>query len=406
MCRSALLIALATFLSASVSATADVVTEWNLKAGELAVAAAMPTPPTVRVFAIVQTSVYEAVNAITKVDPIGKLKLNPAPGASVDAAVASASCNALLQLVPRQREAIEKAYTAALSAMADGPAKTAGIALGKQAADEMVAMCANDGAAADPTYRPYAPPGFYVPTTIPVALTWANRRPWIMSKPDQFRPGPPPGLKSELWARDYKEIKALGAKNSTQRTAEQTEIAKFWEASAPTLYMGVVQSVATAPGRNVTQNARLFATVTQAMDDAAIAVFDGKYHYNLWRPITAIRNGDNDGNDATERDSMWVPLIDTPMHPEYPCAHCIVAATVGTVLQAEVGTGPMPVLKTASPTAAGATRSWTNVDDLIREVSEARIYDGVHYRTSTEVGAAMGRKIGALAAAKYLKPVK
>jgi hypothetical protein len=225
-----------------------------------------------------------------------------------------------------------------------------------------------------------------------------------MTSADQFRPGPPPDLKSELWARDYNEIKSLGAKNSTSRTAEQTDIARFWETTAATIYFPVVRSVANAPEREATQNARLLAVVAQAMDDALIAVFDAKYHYNFWRPITAIRNGDTDGNDATERDASWAPFIDTPMHPEYPCAHCIHAATVGTILEAEIGAGPLPKLSTSSPTAAGAVRSWTRIDDFVHEVANARIYDGVHYRNSTEVGTAMGKKIGALTAAKYLRP--
>ena len=174
----------------------------------------------------------------------------------------------------------------------------------------------------------------------------------------------------------------------------------------PPIYHGVVRSVATVPGREVTQNARLFAAVTQATDDALIAIFDAKYHYNFWRPVTAIRNGDIDGNDATERDPSWTPFIDTPMHPEYPCAHCILSSAVGTVLQAEIGTGPMPTLTTTSVTAKGAARSWTKIDDFMQEVANARIYDGVHYRNSTEVGTAMGKQIGELAAAKYLQPLK
>jgi hypothetical protein len=223
-----------------------------------------------------------------------------------------------------------------------------------------------------------------------------------MTSSAQFRPGPPPTLTSELWARDYAEIKAIGSKKSASRTAAQTDIASFWEATAPPIYHGVVRSVATVPGREITQNARLFAAVTQATDDALIAVFDAKYHYNFWRPVTAIRNGDIDGNDATERDPSWTPFIDTPMHPEYPCAHCILASSVGTVLLAEIGNDPIPTLTTTSVTAKGAARTWVTIDDFIQEVANARIYDGVHYRNSTEVGAAMGKQIGELVAAKYL----
>ena len=167
-----------------------------------------------------------------------------------------------------------------------------------------------------------------------------------------------------------------------------------------------MRSVANVPGREVTQNARLFALTAQAIDDAMIAVFDAKYHYNFWRPVTAIRNGDIDGNDATERDAGWVPFIDTPMHPEYPCAHCIVSGAVAGVLIVEIGAGPAPVLSTTSTTAPGVVRSWARLDDFTPEVANARIYDGVHYRNSTEVGTAMGKQIGALAAAKALRPVQ
>jgi hypothetical protein len=392
-------------LLAGPMARADVVTDWNVKAGEIVVEARLGPPPANRVLAIVQTAVYEAVNAITKRYPAGGLKLEAAPGASVEAAVAAANRATLAQLVPAQQAAIETAYQAALATVADGPAETTGITVGEQAAAAILALRIDDGASTVETYRPYTAAGVYVPTVIPAVPQWPQRKPWLMTSPAQFRPGPPPALTSAVWARDYNEIKALGGKNSTHRTAEQTEIARFWEATLPPIYHGVVRSVATVPGREVTQNARLFMAVTQAMDDALIAVLDAKYHYNFWRPVTAIRNGDIDGNDATDRDPSWTPFIDTPMHPEYPCAHCIVSATVGTVLRAEIGTGPMPTLTTISVTAKGASRSWTTIDDFMQEVAEARICDGVHYRTSTEIGTAMGRQIGELAAARYLRPL-
>ncbi|MBL8072939.1 MAG: vanadium-dependent haloperoxidase, partial [Nitrospira sp.] len=148
-------------------------------------------------------------------------------------------------------------------------------------------------------------------------------------------------------------------------------------------------------------NARLFAAVTQASDDGLIAVFDAKYHYGFWRPLTAIRNGDIDGNDATERDESWAPFIETPMHPEYPCAHCITSGAVGTVLKAEIGEDPTPVLTTTSHTAGDVIRSWTTVDAFMQEVANARIYDGVHYRNSGKVGTDMGRRIAQLAIEKY-----
>jgi hypothetical protein len=398
--------AVAVFLLAAPMALADVVTEWNIKAGEVVVEAKLGPPPANRVLAIVQTAVYEAANAITRRYPASGLQVEAAPGASVEAAVAAANRATLANLVPSQGASVETAYAAALAKIADGPAKIAGIAVGEKAAAAILAVRAEDGATARETYRPHTTAGVYVPTVMPAVPQWPQRKPWLMTGPAQFRPGPPPNLASALWARDYDEVKALGGKNSTRRTAEQTEIARFWEATLPSLYHGIVRSVANVPGREVTQNARLFAAVTQATDDALIAIFDAKYHYNFWRPVTAIRNGDIDGNEATERDPSWMPFIDTPMHPEYPCAHCVVSGAIGTVLQAEVGAGPMPTLTTTSPTAQGAARSWSKIDDFIQEVANARVYDGVHYRNSTEVGTAMGRQIGAMAAAKVLRPVQ
>ena len=387
---------------ASPMANADAVCDWNTKTGEIIVSARMGPPPANRALAIANTAVYEAVNAITKRYPAGALKLEAAPGASVDAAVAAANRTALSKLLPSQQSVVDTAYQAALSKIADGPAKTSGITVGEKAAAAILAMRADDGAAAAETYRPQTAAGVYVPTVIPAVTHWPQRKPWLMTSSSQFRPGPPPALTSPLWARDYNEIKALGGKSSSRRTAEQTQIAGFWEATLPPIYNGIVLSIADAPGREVTQNARLFAAVAQAADDALLAVFEAKYHYNFWRPVTAIRNGDLDGNDATERDVSWTPFIETPMHPEYPCAHCTVAAAVGTVLQAEIGSGSIPTLTTTSYLVKGPARNWAKIEDFMQEVENARVYDGVHFRNSTEVGTAMGKQVGALAVAKFL----
>jgi hypothetical protein len=391
---SATLGILATMLAVAPVAHADVVTDANARAADIT--AAMPgTPPAVRAMAIVQVSVYEAVNTITGRYPQRRTKLTAVPGASVDAAVAAATRTTLLKLVPAQQAAIETYYQAALKSLPDGSAKTDGIAVGEQAASAVLASCADDGAMAPNIYRPHAAPGVYVPTVFPAVPHWGRRRPWVMTSGDQFRPGAPPSLTSDTWRRDFNEIKALGGKTSTQRTPEQTAIAQFWEATLPVVYWPVARSVATVPGRDPSDNARLFALAAMAMDDALIAVFDAKYTYNFWRPVTAIRNAEGDA-----RDPGWAPFIDTPMHPEYPCAHCIVSASLGAVLAAEIGAGPTPTLSSSSSTAGGAVRTWNSVGDFVAEVAVARIYDGVHYRNSAEVGTAMGKKVGELAVTK------
>lgn len=365
---------------------ADVVTDWNIKADAIIAEAKIGTPPAIRIMAIAQTAVHEAVRSAAA-----------APAMSVDAAVAAANRATLAKLLPAQQAAIDAAYQSALAAIPDGPARHAGVAAGERAADAVLARRREDTIASE-SYRPAAAAGTYVPTVVPAVPTWGQRKPWLMQTPTQFRPGAPVALASDTWARDFDEVKSLGGRVSSKRTAEQTDVARFWDFSLPAIYHGVVRSVATQPGRDVTANARLLAATAQAMDDAMIGVFDAKYHYNFWRPTTAIRNADGDGNASTERDAAWLPLIDVPMHPEYPSAHGALASAVATVLKAEVGDRPLPVLTTTSATAKGAARHWTSLDDFVREVGNARVWAGIHYRRSTEVGAAMGRQIGALAA--------
>lgn len=384
------------------AAQADAITDWNIKSGELIAEARLGTPPAVRVMALVQTAAFQAVNGITRrYATISATQA--APSASLDAAVAAAHRGTLLKLLPAQQAMIEAACQAALAPIADGPAKTAGVAAGEQAAAELLAQRAADALGGD-SYRPFTSAGTYVPTGTPAAVQWPQRKPWAMANPAQFRPAPPPALTSDTWARDYNETRLIGARNSTQRTAEQTDIARFWDYSLPAVYHGVLRSVALQPGRELTRNARLFAVAAQAMDDALIAVFEAKYHYNFWRPTTAIRNGDQDGNDHTPRDATWAALIDVPLHPEYPSAHSVLAASVGTVLKADLAGAPVPVLSTSSPTLKGATRRWSGIDEFVQEVSESRVYGGIHFRSALEAGLQMGRRVGELTLQKHAAP--
>ena len=324
--------------AAAVEALADPVIDWNMRANEVVIESKIGTPPAMRAMAIVQAAVHEAVQ-------------HAAPGAYLDAAVAAANRAVLSKLLPAQQAMIDRFYQAALAAIPEISAKAAGIEAGERAAAAVLAARADDGAATPVSYRPHAAAGAYVPTAAPAVPHWGTRKPWLMKSASQFRPAPPPSLGSKTWARDYNEVKLLGAKNSTARTPEQTEIAQFWEYSLPPIYHGVMRSAAAMPGRTPGENARLFAAATQALDDALIAVFDAKYHYNFWRPITAVRNGDNDSNPATERDAAWTPLHDAPMHPEYPSGHAILAGALGAVLEAELGAGSKPILSTSSPSA-------------------------------------------------------
>jgi len=376
---------------ATPDARADAVTEWNTKCSELITEAKLGTPPAVRIMAIVQTAALQAIDAAQQ------------RGASAEAALAAAHRLTLTRLLPAQQPAVEAAYQAALARVGGSNAGSEGIAAGEAAAQAVLAARLNDGAATPEAYRPHAAAGSYVPTAPAAVPQWARRTPWLMSSPAQMRPAPPPALGSEQWARDYNEVLAFGGKTSAHRSAEQTEAARFWDYSLPAIYHGVVQSVARQPQRELARNARLFAAVAQAMDDALIAVFDAKYHYQFWRPVTAIRNGDLDGNDATTREPGWTSLIDAPMHPEYPSGHSVLAASVATLIEADLKGLVMPELSTTSPTAKGATRRWQGSRDFVREVSDARVHGGIHFRSATEAAEAMGRRIGELAAAQLLQ---
>jgi PAP2 superfamily len=378
---------------ASPLARADAITDWNLKVGDLITEAKIGTPPAVRIMAVVQTAARDAVEAAQR------------RNASPEAALAAAHRATLVKLLPAQQASIDAAHQAALAGVADGAAKAAGIAAGEAAAQAVLAARAGDVIAAE-AYRPHASAGAYVPTAAVAVPQWSQRKPWLLASASQVRPAAPPALSSAAWARDFNEVKDFGGRNSTRRSAEQTEAARFWDYSLPAIYHGVVRSVATQPGRDLAANARLFATVAQAMDDALIAVFDAKYHYNFWRPVTAIRNADQDGHDATAREANWASLIDAPLHPEYPSGHSILAAAVATVIKAEANGGALPVLSTASPTSMtkGAVRRWTSADDFVREVSDARIHGGIHFRSATDAGEAMGRRIGEIAVRALLQP--
>ena len=215
-----------------------------------------------------------------------------------------------------------------LASIPDGAAKSDGVKLGEAVAAKVLEARANDGSDAPDAYRPRTTPGVYVPTAITLSSMWPDMKPFAMTKGSQFRPRPPISLESKEWATDYNELKDYGGQNSAKRTAQQTETARFWLVGPPVAYQPFVRQLVIAKQMSVVDSARFMALVAVGLNDAIIAVLDAKYHYNFWRPITAIRNGDIDGNPATDREATWQPIANTPMHPEYPCAHCIQSGSV------------------------------------------------------------------------------
>jgi hypothetical protein len=389
----------ATLLAIALLTTAargDVIMDWNAKADAIAIDKQLPNAPNARGQAMLHVAMFEAVNAIDKRYAPYRLKLVADSASSREAAAATAAHGILLSLYPDQKPDLDATLATSLSGIADQDAKAKGIELGKQAAAGILALRVNDGSNVPESYRPVTAPGVYVPTAVPIESTSSGITPFAMQTGSQFRPAPPPALTSEVWTRDLNEIREMGSIASTRRTAEQTTMARFWFFTGPRTYNPIVRQVASARKMDLVDCARLYALTSMAGIDAFIAVFDAKYTYNLWRPVTAIRNADLTSNPATPREASWQPLGTTPMHPEYPCAHCIVAAAISTVLQSVAG-NEIGEVTLVSPTAPGVTRKWLRLQDYSDEVSNARIYAGFHYRFSTEVGKEMGRKIGELA---------
>jgi hypothetical protein len=384
------------------TAHADVISDWNAKAEAIATEKKLLPPPNARGIAILHVAMFEAVNAIDKKYAPYKPNLSVPNTASKEAAAAAAAHAVLVALHPEQQSGLDAYLKTSLASIAEGEAKANGIALGKEAAAGILALRANDGMGVLETYRPHASPGIYVPTAIPFGSTFGGVTPWAISSGSQFRPDPPPLLSSQTWTNDLNEIRELGARDSKKRTTEQTDIGRSWLLIGPAAWNPIVRQLAAAKRLDLVDSARLFALVAMATCDAFIAVFDAKYFYNFWRPVTAIRNADLTGNKGTAREASWLPLGDTPMHPEYPCAHCITSAAAASVLIDVLG-NEIPEVSMTSPTAPGVTRKWTRLEDYAKEVGLARIYAGIHYGFSNKVGQDTGRKIGALTVATQMR---
>ena len=396
-------------IGASGATAANVITDWDEKAvsivlppGPVAVAQQVYTAQ--RMMGLVHAAMFDAVNSIERRYRPYLVQLPADPATSQEAAAAAAAAAVLSTIDQKTADQMKVALATYLASIPDGPSKAGGIKLGEAVAAKVLEARANDGHDAGDDYRPRTTPGVYVPTPITAGSTWFKVKPFAMAKPSQFRPGPPVALESQEWATDYNEIKDYGGKTSAKRSPQQTEAARFWLMVGPPAYHPFVRKLVIAKQLNVSDSARLMTLAAVGLNDALIAVFDAKYHYNFWRPITSIRNGDIDGNPATDREATWQPIDNTPMHPEYPCAHCILSGSVSGVLKAVLGTEEIPEIAITSPTAPGVTHRWTNLTALTEEVANARIWAGFHYRFSTRVGTDMGHQIGEYAVKNVMQP--
>lgn len=396
-------------LASATPASADTICEWMDFAQTVQTAAAPPpnaprVPDHDRAQTQVALAMFEAVNAIDRrYDSYTGFPVADST-ASQDAAAVTAAFKVLLSHFPGQKAMLEESYLIAMDQVVDETAREAGRKIGEAAAAAALQYGNIDPNVAQTPYLPAASAGVWVPTQLPVFDPFSIAfKPWILPHAAAVRPAPPPAMTSEVWARDYDEVKRLGAKNSKERTPHQTLMARY--RITPNM-MPSMRLAADASGRLPVQNARMFALMQMVADDSMMAIAEAKLHYNFWRPVTAIRNGDKDGHDATQPDRAWEPLIATPNHPEYPCGHCVYGGSVAEVMTAEVGAKPPAGVRVASRSipnsAIQALPSW---QDWAREVSFSRTLGGVHYRFSNEAGEKVGRDVARMALAKIMRPL-
>jgi hypothetical protein len=391
------------------AARADTVTEWNA-----IMQTTVGTAPTNANFqarggAITQLAVFEAVNAIIG-DYEAYLGVLDAPAwASPDAAVIAAAHRTLRALRPDQAVALDAARQASLAAITDGPAKEAGIEVGEDAAAFMLLLRAGDGWDAVVPYTPGTNPGDWRPTP-PAFLPafhphWGLVTPFGLDSGSQFRAAPPPPLGSGKYAKDYNEVRLLGRIDSPFRPQDRTDVARFYASSSPVqVWNSAARQVSDAQGLTLSENAQTFALLGMAIADASIAAYDTKYHYKLWRPLTAIRNGDIDGNHKTDPDAEWSPLITTPAFPSYASAHATLSGAARRVLEHTFGKRGHTITLT-TPTLPAVVLNYTAFSEITDDIDDARIYGGIHFRFDQEAGSRQGRHVGSYILENYLLPV-
>ena len=394
------------------SARADVVSDWSAIAQTAIVTnAGRPPSGTIVDVAYVFAAVYDAVHAIDGRYTAFAVSLpNASPTASQDAAAAAAAHHVLKTFYPTQQAFLDGALAASMAAIPPGAARDQGNAVGVQVATAFLALRANDGRNAVVPYGFGSGPGVYqltpgapAPPASPATPWVAQMRPFALESPSQFRAEGPPHLTSARWAEDLNEVKAMGVLNGSSRTPEQTEIGRFYAEHPGAQLIRSLREFAAAQSMSVADRARLLAILHISAADALIAVFDSKYFYNFWRPVTAIRAADTDGNDATEPDAGWLPLAPTPNHPEYPAAHGGVSTAYAEALRHFFGTKKVTI--TLSSTVTGTTHTFHSTDEIIKEIIDARVYGGMHYRTSGVHGSVIGRKVANWIDKNYFQPV-
>ncbi len=412
-------------------AAANEVLDWSIAGFEAAAMGGQNPVVTSRTMAMVHLAVHDALNTIRRRNEPYLYEGERQPSADAGAAIAAAARDVLVGVIPawgkpEQRAKalaiVEDAFTAAIAKVPDGPSKKQGITVGRAAAAAMLAARKTDGSNLPSSYAPAAAPGKWrphpnpLPANPPIADAavavgnwpavlpqWGNVEPFTMATPWQFRlPGPPP-LASTQYARDYEEVKLLGAKTSTVRTPEQSEMARYWYEGSADGWSRIARMAAAGRGLDRWDNARLLALVNTAIADGFIAGFDTRYLYDLWRPITAIRAADTDGNDATAADPAWESYLNTPSTPDYPSTHSVAGGAASAVLSRVFGKDEVAFQMTSGPPFAGITRSFKSFSQAAKENANSRVYAGIHFRSACRDGIKLGEQIGRRAFAHFLQ---
>jgi MYXO-CTERM domain-containing protein len=393
-------------------ARADVLTDWNKNTVDEIRKLGLGPNPATRTLAIAHIAAFEAVNAVSKNHEPYHAVLTPSLPVSQPAAVISAVYWALVLQFPNEKSTLDALLTESLAEIPDGAAKQHGIDLGKAAAVDIFTLRIGDGSTASATYPGSTDSGKWRPTpradlSTPLAAAepwWRSVKPFALTTPEQFRPAPPPAITSPEFATAYLETKALGKIDSATRTADQTQIANFWKQPTHVPFNAIARSVSKAKAFSLEENARLFALLNITLADTRIAVWDAKYQYGYWRPITAINTDVDYGNAAAVPDTTWLPLFETPNHPEYPSGHSITGSGGARLLAAVFGSDEVS-FAVGSDTLAGVTRGFEKFSDAEQENANSRIYGGIHYRFSNETGIALGHQVADYVLANYLKAI-
>ncbi len=399
---------MATLLRGSAVAKADAVLDWNQIAVNTAIANGQSPYAQARSAAIVQLAVFEAVNAITG-DYHPYLGSIVAPqGASADAAAIEAAYRVLSTYFPASASTLDTARANSLASIPDGQAKNDGIATGDAAALAMIALRANDGSSPAQTKIPGpAVPGDYQATpscpivngiAVGMFFQWQYVTPFGIPSAGEFLLGPPPALDSNQWAKTYNEVKTVGSAsaNSMERPQDRANVVLYYAASTPAqVFNQAAREVVAQEGQHsLSENAQAFALINMALSDGAVTTFLNKYHYNFWRPETAIHAGDTDDNRKTDADPNWVPFIPAPCFPSYPSAHGTLSGAGAEVMRRLYGEGGHAITL-SNPAVPGIVLHYGSFNQITDDISDARVYGGIHYRTDQDAGARLGRAVGA-----------